>query len=192
MRRPAGQREGGPCYYCAREGHFLRNCLRKAAGLPRSAPFIEDKGGRRDERRGRDPPPARKEWGKGNYKEEWGPPPPPLRGNRREPWRDEPGREGGPRRDQRGGAAQALEEEDGGDAASEMNVLCEVDSDGEEGLIGLREVGDISDEEAAAAFSSDEEEEEGERAKPRGGVHMLATAGDHRPGPAYIWGHLGL
>ena len=73
-----------------------------------------------------------------------------------------------------------------------MNVLCEVDSDGEEGLIGLREVGDISDEEAAAAFSSDEEEEEGERAKPRGGVHMLATAGDHRPGPAYMWGRLGL
>ena len=40
---------GGPCYYCAKEGHFLRNCQRKAAGLPWSAPFIEDKGGRRDE-----------------------------------------------------------------------------------------------------------------------------------------------
>ena len=76
MRRPAGQREGGPCYYCAREGHFLRNCLRKAAGLPRSAPFIEDKGGRRDERRWRDPLPVRQEWGKGRYKEEWGPQPP--------------------------------------------------------------------------------------------------------------------
>ena len=41
-----------------------------------------------------------------------------------------------------------------------MNVLCEVDSDGDEGLFGLWEVGDISEEEAAAAFSSDEEEEE--------------------------------
>ena len=38
-----------------------------------------------------------------------------------------------------------------------MNVLCEVDSDGEEGLFGLREVGDISVEEVATAFSSDEE-----------------------------------
>ena len=71
-----------------------------------------------------------------------------------------------------------------------MNVLCEVDSDGEEGLFGLREVGDISDEEAAA-FSSDKEEEEGERARDVGGVHMLAAAGDLRPGPAYVWGCLG-
>ena len=104
-----------------------------------------------------------------------------------------PGREGGPRRDQRGGAAQALEEEDGGDATPEMNVLCEADSDGEEGLFGLREVGDISDEEAAAAaFSSDEEEEEEEDgAKDVGGVHMLATAGNRHPGPAYVWGSLG-
>ena len=38
-------------------------------------------------------------------------------------------------------------------------MLCEVDSDGKEGLFRLREVGDISDEEAAA-FSSDEDEEE--------------------------------
>ena len=41
-----------------------------------------------------------------------------------------------------------------------MNVLCGADSDEEEGLFGLREVGDISNEEAATAFSSDEEEEE--------------------------------
>ena len=70
-----------------------------------------------------------------------------------------------------------------------MNVLCEADSDGEEGLFGLWEVGDISNEEAAA-FSSDEEEEdeEGEGAKEVGGVHMLAAAGDLRPGPAYVWG----
>ena len=129
------------------------------------------------------------EWGKGRYKEEWGPPLP--KGNRREPWREEPGREGGPRRDQRGGATQALEEEDGGDAALEMNALFEADSDGEEGLFGLREVGDISNEEAATAFSSDEEEEEkGEGAKEMGGVHMLA-AGDLRPRPAYVWGRLG-
>ena len=66
-----------------------------------------------------------------------------------------------------------------------MNVLCGADSDEEEGLFGLREVGDISNEEAAAAFSSDEEEEEeeGEGTKEMGGVHMLATAGDLRPGP---------
>ena len=42
---------GGPCYNCTKEGHFLWNCLRKAAGLPRSAPFIHDRGGRRDEKR---------------------------------------------------------------------------------------------------------------------------------------------
>ena len=63
-----------------------------------------------------------------------------------------------------------------------MNALCEVDSDGEEGLFGLREVGDISDEEAAAAFSSDEEEEE-EGTPDVGGVHMLAAASDLAPGP---------
>ena len=93
-------------------------------------------------------------------------------------------------RDQQGGANQALEEEDGGDAAPEMNVLCEADSDGEEGLFRLREVGDISNKEAVAAFSSDQEEEdeEGEGAKEVGGVHMLAAAGDLRPGPAYVWG----
>ena len=73
---------GGPCYYCAKEGHFLRNCPRKAAGLPRCAPFIEDKGGRRDERRWKDPSPTRQEWGKGRHKEEWGPPPQPPKGNR--------------------------------------------------------------------------------------------------------------
>ena len=61
---------GGPCYYCAKEGHFLRNCPRKAAGLPRSATFIEDKGGRRDKRRWRDQPPTRLEWGRGRQKEE--------------------------------------------------------------------------------------------------------------------------
>ena len=56
---------GGPCYYCAKEGHFLRNCPRKAAGLPRSAPFINNKGDRRKDRRWReqpDPSPARWEW----------------------------------------------------------------------------------------------------------------------------------
>ena len=62
--------------------------------------------------------------------------------------------------------------------------MCGADSDEEEGLFRLREVGDISNEEAAAAFSSDEEEEEeGEGTKEMGGVHMLATAGDLRPGP---------
>ena len=83
-----------------------------------------------------------------------------LEGGARAGGRSQGGREGGPRRDKRGGATQALEEEDGGDAAPEMNVLCGVDSDKEEGIFGLREVGDISQEEAAAAFSSDEEEED--------------------------------
>ena len=88
--------------------------------------------------------------------------------------------------EQRGGATQALEEEEGGDAAPEMNVLCGEDSDEEEGIFGLREVGDIGDEEAAAAFLSDEEEEGTEEA---GGVlHMLAAAGSLRLGPAYVWG----
>ena len=42
---------GGPCYYCANKGHFLQNCPCKAAGLHRSAPFVNDKGGplRREE-----------------------------------------------------------------------------------------------------------------------------------------------
>ena len=54
-------------------------------------------------------------------------------------------------------------------------------------------MGEIGDEEAAAAFSSDEEEgdEEGEEAEEAGGVHMLAAAGNLRPGPAYVWGRLG-
>ena len=156
---------GGPCYYCAKEGNFLRSCPRKATGLPRSAPFIEDKGVRRDDARWKDQPPTQQEWGKGRYQEERGPPLPP-KGNRREPWREEPGRDRGPRRDQQGGATQALEEEDGVDASPEMNVLCKVDSDGEEGIFGLREVGDISNEEAAAAFLSDEEEGDKEEEGP--------------------------
>ena len=51
-------------------------------------------------------------------------------------------------------------------------------------------MGDIGNEEAAATFSSDEEEgdEEGEGTEEAGGVHMLATAGNLRPGPAYVWG----
>ena len=106
---------GGPCYYCAKEGHFLRNCPRKAAGLPRSDPFVKDKGGGRDDTKWKAQPQTRQEWGKSRHKEEWGPPQP--KGNWQEPWREEPGREGGPSRDQRGGATQALEEEDGGDAA---------------------------------------------------------------------------
>ena len=69
-------RRGGPCYYCAKEGHFLRNCPLKAAGLPRSAPFVDDKGGRRDDRRWKerpDPLPARREWNRGCQKEEYRP-----------------------------------------------------------------------------------------------------------------------
>ena len=79
-----------------------------------------------------------------------------------------------------------MEEEDGGDAAPEMNVLCGADSDGEEGLFGLREVGDISSEEATAAFSSGEEEEdkEEEGAEEAGGVHMLGAAGNLHPSPS--------
>ena len=64
--------------------------------------------------------------------------------------------------------------------------MCGEDSAEEEGIFGLREVGDIGDEEAATTFSSDEEEgdEEGEEAEEAGGVHMLAAAGNLRPGPA--------
>ena len=71
--------------------------------------------------------------------------------------------------------------------------MCGEDSDEEEGIFRLQEVGDICDEEAAAAFSSDEEEgdEEGEEAEEAGGVHMLAATGNLRPGPAYVWGRLG-
>ena len=72
----AGGRRG-PCYYCTKEGHLLRSCPRKAAGLPRSAPFIEDKGGRKDDAKWKDQPPNRQEWGKGRYQEEWGQPLPP-------------------------------------------------------------------------------------------------------------------
>ena len=107
---------GGPCYYCTKEGHLLRSCPRKAAGLPRSAPFIEDKGSRQGKARWRDQPPNRQEWGRGRYQEERGQQPPPPKGNRQEPWREELGRDRGPRREQQGGATQALEEEEGGDA----------------------------------------------------------------------------
>ena len=43
----------------------------------------------------------------------------------------------GPERNRGGGATQALEEEEGGDAAPEMNVLCREDSDKEERIFGL-------------------------------------------------------
>ena len=157
MHRPVCQREGGPLLLLRQGGPLPPELPAEGRRTPHIRPVIEDKGGHRDERRWKDQPPTRQEWGKGCHKEEWGPPPPPPKGNRREPWRDESGREGGPRRDQRGGATQALEEEDGGNAVLEMNLLCEVDTNGEKGLFGLREVGDISEEEAAAAFSSDEE-----------------------------------
>ena len=97
MCRPVRQREGGPLLLLSQGGSLPPKL--SAEGC-RTAPFIEDKGGRRDERRGKDQPPTRQEWSKGRHKEEWGPPPPPPKGNRREPWRDESGREGGPRRDQ--------------------------------------------------------------------------------------------
>ena len=70
-----------------------------------------------------------------------------------------------------------------------MNALCVEDSDDDEGIFGLREVGDIGNEEAAAAFLSDDED--GEEAAETGGVHMLAAAGNLCPGPAYVWGQLG-
>ena len=70
-----------------------------------------------------------------------------------------------------------------------MNAQCVEDSDDDEGILGLREVGDIGYKEAAAAFSSDDED--GEEAEETGGVHMLAATGNLRPGPAYVWGQLG-
>ena len=39
--------------------------------------FIDDRGGHREEKRLRDQPPNRQEWGKGRHKEECGSPPPP-------------------------------------------------------------------------------------------------------------------
>ena len=68
-----------------------------------------------------------------------------------------------------------------------MNVLCDVESDGDEGLFGLREVGEVDGEEAIAAFSVSEGEGEGGDINV-GGVHMLAAAKAIRPGPAYWWG----
>ena len=64
-------------------------------------------------------------------------------------------------------------------------VLCWADSDGEEGLFGLREVGDISNEEAAAAFSSnkEEEDEEGEGAKEVGVSTRWPPPATSAPGP---------
>ena len=70
-----------------------------------------------------------------------------------------------------------------------MNVLCDVESDGDEGLFGLREVGEVDGEEAIAAFSVSEGEGEGGDID-QGGVHMMAAAKAIRPGPAYWWGRL--
>ena len=39
--------------------------------------FIDDRGGHQEEKRLRDQPPNRQEWGKGRHKEECSPPPPP-------------------------------------------------------------------------------------------------------------------
>ena len=80
---------GGPCFYYAKEGHFLRNCPRKAARLPRSALFLDQKGSRRDNWKWReypDPPPARREWTRGCQKEEYGPPPLPAKGTKMSGW----------------------------------------------------------------------------------------------------------
>ena len=35
----------GPCYFCQRRGHMLRNCPRKAAGLPKIVPLGSGGGG---------------------------------------------------------------------------------------------------------------------------------------------------
>ena len=79
---------GEACYYCAKEGHFLRSCLCKAAGLLRSTPTKEDRGSRGEERQWNDQtsqPPTKREWSpgppKGNHR-------PPPKGNQRESWRE--------------------------------------------------------------------------------------------------------
>ena len=70
-----------------------------------------------------------------------------------------------------------------------MNMLCREDSDEEEGIFGLREVGDIGDEEAATAFSSDDEDRE--EAEETGGVHMLTVAGNLLPRARLCVGPIG-
>ena len=105
-------------------------------------------------------------------------------GSPRESWRE------GPERERRGGATQALEDEGDGEANPEMNMLCDAESDGEKGLFGLREVGEIDVDEATAAFSASEEESDGGDVDV-GGVHMLVAAGAVRPGPTYWWCRLG-
>ena len=99
---------GGTCYYCTRDGHFLQNCLRKAARLPHSAPLAAERRGGNGERPTQ--PTARKGWGKGPTK---GDNKLLQRGNQCEPWREGPGR---------GRAAQVLEEGVEEEEAPETNV----------------------------------------------------------------------
>ena len=77
-----------------------------------------------------------------------------------------------------------MEDEGDGEANPEMNALCDAESDGEEGLFGLREVGEIDVDEATAAFSASEEESDGGRRRCGRRPH----AGRRRGCPP--WAHL--
>ena len=83
-----------------------------------------------------------------------------------------------------------FEGEEDGETAPEMNALCGGESDNNEGLFRLREVGEIDGDEAIAAFTDGEEEGEDEDVRV-GEVHMLTATGAIRPGPTYWWGGLG-
>ena len=89
------------------------------------------------------------------------------------------------RKETRGRTAQALEEKEDRGAVPEMNALCEVESDSNEGLFGLREMRGIGGDKSTTAFSADKEETD------VGGVHMLTATGGIRPGPVYLWGRIG-
>ena len=83
-----------------------------------------------------------------------------------------------------------LEGEEDREAAPEMNALCGMESDDDEGLFELWEVGEIDGDEAITVFTDSEEEGEEEDVGV-GEVHTLTAAGNIRPGPAYWWGRLG-
>ena len=83
-----------------------------------------------------------------------------------------------------------FEGEEDGETAPEMNALCGGESDDDEGLFRLREVGEIDGDEAIAAFTDGEEEGEDEDVRV-GEVHMLTATGAIRrvpPTGGAAWG----
>ena len=175
----------GPCYYCTRDGHMIRNCPRKAAGLPRVGPPGE--GGANDRR------------GWGQRQEKWRRPDQKERGGQwdrqgqetrdqrrddhrqprreteRPPWRQDRPRpaEG---RYRRGGAAAHLEE---GEEPLEEGPSRE---DGAHFLEEEEEVGGIY---SVQLGDEGEDDEEG----PDGLFAVSSRASSDQT--AYVWGQLG-